>query len=136
MPGLIQRLLADPAEGPLLAQVRAGGSSFGSVVFTRNRRVMVSVGDGGKTLRLNERFREAPPEVWRAIGCVVSRKPDRERLRAKEVIVAFLRDNAPDTGPPRRRVARTDRADLARLAQEFDRVNLEYFGGALPRVPI
>jgi len=133
---LIQRLLADPAEEPLLAEVRAGGASFGSVVFTRNRRVMVSIGDGGKTLRLNERFQAAPPEVWRAIGCVVSRKPERARLRAKEVIVAFLRDNAPETRPPRRRPARADREDVARLAAEFDRVNEEYFGGALPSVPI
>jgi predicted SprT family Zn-dependent metalloprotease len=134
--GLIQRLLADPATEPLLAEVRAGGASFREVVFTRNRRVMVSIGDGGKTLRLHERFREAPLEVWRAIGCVLSKKPERTRLAAKEVIVAFLRANPPEAGTPRRRVARTDRSDLARLAAEFDRVNEEFFSGALPRVPL
>ena len=124
--GLIQRLLADPAEEPLLAEVRAGGASFREVVFTRNRRVMVSTGDGGRTLRLHERFREAPVEVWRAIGCVVSRKPERARLAAKEVIVRFLRENPPEAAPPRRRRARTDRSDLARLEAEFDRVNEEF----------
>ena len=134
--GLIQRLLADPATEPLLAEVRAGGGYFREVVFTRNRRVMVSIGDGGKTLRLHERFRDAPPEILRAIGCVLSSKPERTRLAAKEVIVAFLRANPPDTSPPRRRVARSDRSDLARLAEEFDRVNEAFFGGALPRVPL
>ena len=134
--GLIQRLLADPAAEPLLAEVRAGGASFREVVFTRNRRVMVSTGDGGRTLRLHERFREAPVEVWRAIGCVVSRRPERARLAAKEVIVRFLRENPPEAGPPRRRGARTDKSDLARLGAEFDRVNEEFFGGLLPRIPL
>jgi hypothetical protein len=133
---LIRRLLVDPAADPLLAEVRAGGAAFRAVVFTRNRRVMVSTGDGGKTLRLRERFREAPVEVWRAIGCVLSRRAERTRLAARQEIVRFLRENPPDPAPPRRRVARSDRSDLARLAAEFDRVNEEHFGGALPRVPI
>jgi hypothetical protein len=134
--GLVQRLLASPAEEPLLAEVRAGGAAFREVVFTRNRRVMVSTGDAGKTLRLHEHFREAPPEVLRAVGCLLSRKPERTRLAAKAAIVGFLRANPPQAEPRARRGAKADRDDLARLGEEFDRVNERYFAAALPRVSI
>ena len=137
MRGVLQRLLAAPEHAPLLAEVRAGGASFRRVVFTRNRRVMVSTGDLGKTLRLNERFRAAPPEVLRAVGRVLSSRPLRERDAAKVAIVEYLRANPPAVeGARRRRVPRGDRAEIERLQAEFDRVNAAFFGGALPRVPI
>ena len=136
--GLLRRILEEPELSPLLAEVRAGGAPFlREVVFTRNRRVMVSTGSGGRTLRLNERFREAPPEVLRAIGCVLSKRPLAVRDAAKVAIVEFLRENPPAVaGGSRRRVHGGDRAELERLRAEFDRVNELHFGGALPRVPI
>ncbi len=131
---------SEPAEEPLLAEVRAGGASFGRLVYTRNRRVMVSVGDGGETLRLHERFRDAPPEVLRAVGRMYARgarRPEREDARA--VVQRFLRESPPEPpgrGRARRRVPAADRVHLERLQAEFDRVNAEHFGGALPCVPL
>ncbi|HET7320974.1 MAG TPA: SprT-like domain-containing protein, partial [Longimicrobiaceae bacterium] len=138
---LLQRLLGTPAGEPLLKQVRAGGAgSLQRVVFTRNRRVMVSVGDRGKTLRLHESFREAPPEVLRAIGRLLSRTPAAERQAAREVVRGFLAAQLPATPPAprprRRRIPAADRPVLARLQAEFDAVNADYFGGSLPRVPL
>lgn len=135
--GVLRRLLAEPEHAPLLAEVRAGGAVFRRLVYTRNRRVMVSTGELGRTLRLNERFRDAPPEVLRAIGCVLSSRSLRERDAAKVTIVEYLRANPPAVeGVRRRRVPRADRAEIERLQAEFDRVNAAFFGGSLPRVPL
>jgi hypothetical protein len=138
---LLQRLFGHTPEEPLLAEVRAGGPVFRAVVFTRNRRTMVSVGDGGATLRLHECFRAAPPEVLRAVGKLLSRRGAAEREAARAEVRDFLASAlrtpaAAPTAPaprPRRRPA-ADRPQLARLQAEFDRVNAEFFGGALPRV--
>jgi hypothetical protein len=136
---LLQRLLGRSPEEPLLAEVRAGGAAFHAVVFTRNRRTMVSVGDRGATLRLHECFRAAPPEVLRAVGRLLSRRSAAEREAARSTVRDFLATalRAPAAAPPaprpRRRPA-ADRPQIARLQAEFDRVNAEFFGGALPRV--
>lgn len=136
--GVRGRTVEEPELSGMLREVRAGGApSLREVVFTRNRRVMVSTGSGGRTLRLNERFRDAPPEVLRAVGCVLSGRPLPLRDAAKVTIVEFLRENPP---PPRvargRRVPRGDHAELERLRAEFERVNRLHFSGALPLVPI
>lgn len=140
---LLQRLLpgSGPAEEPLLVALRAAGADFRRVVYTRNRRVMVSVGEGGTTVRLNERFRDAAPEVWRAVGRMyASGASPAERARSRALVQRFLRESppadVPARRPPRRRVAPSDRPHVERLQAEFDRVNAEHFGGALPRVPI
>jgi hypothetical protein len=136
--GILKRLLtsgAAPVE-PLLARAREGGGSFSRLVFTRNRRVMVSVGDGGHTLRVHERFRDAPEEVQRAVGALYARGGAR-REQAKAVIREFLRELPPQPAAPRRRRHRQeDAAALARLRVEFERVNAEHFGGVLPAVPL
>ena len=135
--GSLQRLLGPSVREPLLAEVRAGGSAFGRVVFTRNRRVMVSTGDRGRTLRLNERFRTAPVEVLRAVGCVLSERPERVRNEARAAVLRFLRENPPEpAGPLPRRAAASDGLYLRALADEYERVNAAYFDGSLPRVPI
>lgn len=105
--------------------------------MTRNRRVMVSVGSGGRVLRLHEAFVEAPPEVLRAVGGLLSPIGSRRRAVARRVIKEFIASvvSAP-AGRRARRVRSTDQPHLLRLQQEFDRVNHEHFGGALPRVPI
>jgi hypothetical protein len=138
---LLDRVLpaARTPEERLLAQVAAGGARFRRLHFTRNRRVMISVGDGGETLRVNERFRDAPPAVLRAVGQLYGpRGPTRQAARAR--IADFLAENPPIVAaaraPRRRRVPPADRPHLERLQAEFDRVNAEAFGGALPRVPL
>lgn len=131
-------------EDVVLREVRAGGRAFEHVVFTRNARVMVSVGDDGRALRLNERFREAPAEVLRAVGAMYAAE-GRRSAEGKAVVRTFLRETAPPSAPgvearrrkPRpRRVATSDIPHVERLRREFDRVNAEHFGGELPRVHI
>lgn len=131
-------------EDVVLREVRAGGRAFEQLVFTRNARVMVSVGDNGRTLRLNERFGEAPAEVLRAVGAMYA-PAGRRSAKGKEVVRAYLRETAPPPAPgaagrrrkPRpRRVAAADVPHVERLRREYDRVNAEHFGGALPRIHI
>ena len=121
---------------PILEEVARGGSSFERVVLTRNRRVMVSVGERGRVLRLHEAFAEAPAEVLHAVGALLApRRAGRSRARA--TIGSFIAAIATPAGDRRRRrVPRADRPALARLQGEFDRINSLHFDGALPRVPL
>jgi len=118
-------------------EVARGGAPFEAVVLTRNRRVMVSVGSGGRVLRLHEAFAEAPPEVLRAVGGLLSPTGSGRRAAARRAIEEFLVGVVPVARDRRpRRAPSTDQPHLQRLQEEFDRVNREHFGGALPRVPI
>src|SRR5690606_9207105 len=76
-PTLIARTIR---ENDLLDQVAAGGRRFDRVLFTRNRRVMVSVSDRGRTLRLHEAFDDAPVGLLREIGAFCA-GPGSERGR-------------------------------------------------------
>jgi predicted SprT family Zn-dependent metalloprotease len=137
--GLFDRLLSETAEEPVLSEVRTGGARFERLVFTRNRRVMISTGDRGTTLRLNERFREAPPEVLRAVGRLLSRPSAGSGRAARAVILEYLRKTPSSGGPARGRqrlVRRGDHPAIERLAAEFRRVNEAHFERALPTVPI
>lgn len=125
-------------EAATLAAVNAGGAAFRRVVFTRNRRVMASVAERGAALRLNVAFAAAPDEVLAAVATLFSARDRRKRNRAREAVRRFIAAiPAQPAGPRRaRRVAAGDRAQVERLRAEFDRVNREHFGGALPEVPI
>jgi predicted SprT family Zn-dependent metalloprotease len=131
-------------EDPLLREVRSGGRRFDRVVFTRNARVMVSVGGNGRTLRLHERFRTAPAEVLRAIGAMYASGRRSDRGASRSVVREYLQVcaeamHADAMPPPRRRSRRAapgDDAHIERLRREFDDVNLAHFGGNLPAVPI
>jgi predicted SprT family Zn-dependent metalloprotease len=85
-------------------------------------------------------FAAAPREVLVAVAELFSARSAHKRARAKGVVSRFIAQipRTPDAAPqPRpRRTAAGDRAQLARVQAEFDRVNLERFGGSLPRVPI
>jgi len=59
-------------EAAVLAIVRKAGGGFRRVVFTRNRRVMASVAEGGAALRLNEAFAGAPEAVLGAVATLFS----------------------------------------------------------------
>jgi hypothetical protein len=128
-------------ERRVLARVAEGGARFERVVFTRNRRVMVSIAERGRALRLHALFEAAPEAVLRSIGRLFSARTGTARARAKRELHAFLQTVADRIEPPRRRpgVHRprpADRPHLERLAAEFARVNQEAFGGSLPMVPL
>lgn len=139
-PTLIARTIR---ENDLLDQVAAGGRRFDRVLFTRNRRVMVSVSDRGRTLRLHEAFDDAPVGLLREIGAFCA-GPGSERGRgARQTIRDYLAtrltvEETRSTRRPRRPAAPRpeDSPLLQRLRDEFDAVNARHFGGALPVIPI
>lgn len=123
--------------------MRRAGSRVERVVLTRNRRVMASLADQGRTLRLHEVFMTAPPEVLESVAVLFSARSAAVRSRAKGEIRTFLQraipPPAPRTSPARRRPSRSfpgDKARLERLRAEFAHVNHAYFGGRLPEVPL
>jgi predicted SprT family Zn-dependent metalloprotease len=127
--------------GPeVLAIARRSGGAWERVVFTSNRRIMASVANRGRDLRLNEAFAAAPDAVLVAVGELFTARNARRRNAAREAVRRFIAQipPAPDSVPrPRtRRATAADRAQIARMQAEFDRVNAERFGGSLPRVPI
>ena len=129
-----------PPEVALLREIAAGGGRFERIVTTRNRRVMASVGEGGATLRLHEAFREAPPEVLRALGTLFSPATERAKRDAKQRVRAFLASR-PEAALPRRAPRRSphrgaDRPHLERLRAEFAAVYTAFFGGSLPEIPL
>ncbi|HEX8272657.1 MAG TPA: SprT-like domain-containing protein [Longimicrobiaceae bacterium] len=125
-------------EAAVLAVVRKAGGGFRRVVFTRNRRVMASVAEGGAALRLNEAFAGAPEAVLAAVAVLFSARERRRRTAARETVRRFIREMPAAPAPVRkaRRVPPADRAHLERLRAEFERVNREHFGGGLPDVPL
>ncbi len=148
MPGPARRLLAAirgrSTTDRFLEQVAVGGGRFERLVFTRNRRVMASVADGGRTLRLHEAFADAPPEVLRAVGELFSTaRRVAVRSRARALIRDYLNTagvvKQSESTPRRRAPARPRPGDepiIARLRAEFDAVNGLHFGGDLPVIPI
>lgn len=131
----------DGRAATVLAAVRAAGSAVERVDFTRNRRVMASLADRGRALRVHECFAEAPGEVLRALGQLFSRAPAVRRDAARERVREYLRvaSPAPSATPPKRgarRIPPSDRPHLDRLRAEFERVNAEHFDGELPDVPL
>lgn len=124
----------------VLAVVRRAGAPWERVVFTRNRRIMASVANRGRDLRLNDAFAAAPDAVLRAVAELFTARNARRRAAAREAVRRFIAEIPPEpAAAPRRRVRKappSDRAQLARMQAEFDRVNEERFGGSLPRIPI
>jgi hypothetical protein len=122
-----------------LAVITRVAPQFQALVFTRNRRVMASVAERGRALRLNVAFAAAPDDVLVAVGRLFTARDARTRNRAREAVRRFIA-GIPGEGTPARarvrRVAPVDAAHIARLQAEFDRVNEAHFGGELPRVPL
>jgi hypothetical protein len=101
---------------------------------------MASVANRGRDLRLNEAFAAAPDAVLVAVGELFTARNAKRRNAAKETVRRFIAQipPAPASAPRRRphRATAHDKAQIARMQAEFDRVNAERFGGSLPRVPI
>ncbi|HEU0301417.1 MAG TPA: SprT-like domain-containing protein [Longimicrobium sp.] len=139
-PGPVKPLGRTEAE--TLAVVAPIAPHVRRVVYTRNRRIMASVAERGRALRLNEAFASAPRDVLVAVARLFSARDSRTRARAKAVVRGFIAQIPPAAvsagprRPRRRRVLPGDERHLERLRDEFRRVNAAYFGGALPEVPL
>jgi predicted SprT family Zn-dependent metalloprotease len=129
-------------EAETLAVVTPIAPHLRKVVYTRNRRIMASVAERGRALRLNEAFASAPRDVLISVARLFSARDSRTRARAKAAVRDFIAQIPPaeaSAGPrrPRRRqVLPGDERHLERLRDEFRRVNAAHFGGALPEVPL
>jgi hypothetical protein len=128
----------EPDGAHVLAAVNRAGGRFRSIAVTTNRRVMLSVGDGGSTLRIHRRFLDAPEPVLSAVGRFLSARRRAERVVARAAIRDFVAEirPSPTTRRRRRELHPSDAPLLERLQREFDRVNVESFDGELPSVPI
>jgi predicted SprT family Zn-dependent metalloprotease len=129
------------AGGRILRVVNAVRPEIASVVFTRNRRVMISLTADRRVLRVHACFGDAPDAVIRAVATLFGKGSDGVRSRARDTIREFLRVAAPVAPvrayrPRTRSLPATDLPYLRRLRAEFQRVNAEFFDGALPEVPL
>ena len=124
----------------LLGRIARGGARFERLVLTSNRRVMASVTDRGKTLRMSQRLAEAPDAVLEAVGRAFASRSAAARAVARTEIREYLAAQVDiQPGRTRRRTTRpaeSDQAHIERLVREFDRVNLVHFRGRLPRVTL
>ncbi|MBC7844647.1 MAG: SprT-like domain-containing protein [Gemmatimonadaceae bacterium] len=103
------------------------------VVFTRNRRTMVSLASG--VLRVHEGFASAPAAVHGAIATFATSRNRAKRSAAREVIVSY----PVPIRPAARRPAEQHADDLpmaARLTTLHAQLNLEHFDGALTHLEI
>lgn len=132
---------AVPAEERLRTKIRTGGAKFDRVILTANRRVMASVVEEGRTLRVSRLFLEAPDPVLAALGRTFAAPTAGSRAAARAEVRRYLSQAtsrglqpAPPSKP--RRPRPSDRPHLARLRAEFDRVNAAYFGARLPAVDL
>jgi SprT-like family protein len=127
-------------EAAVLAALRRAGAEYRRVVFTQNRRIMISVGRDRTVIRMNRAFAAAPEHVLAAVAVLFSSARGRRKESARETVRGFI-DALPvvpaaPRGPKRRRQHPLDRPHLDRLQAEFDRTNRLHFAGKLPRVPI
>jgi SprT-like family len=103
------------------------------LVFTRNRRTMVSL--MGRVLRVHEGFAVAPVVVREAIAIFATSRNRAKRSSARDIIVTY----PVPIRPPSRRPAATnpdDAAMAARLTLLHAQLNLEHFDGRLDALEI
>ena len=130
-----RRESAVDAEVLLAALRRLGLRGIDRLRFTRNRTVMVSFSGG--ELRVHEGYRDAPPEVLRAVVSFVCGRTRAERRSAREAILAHQIVRPAGSAPRRRERARPeDEPAVAQLRRFHAHYNRVYFGGRLKAVPI
>ena len=112
---------------------RAGLTRCDRCRLTRNRRVMVSFGDG--ELRIHEGYLAAPDAVIAAIARFVEARTRSERLKARRVLLAFPIETP--SGKRRRERMHPDDAPAAeRLTQSHREYNAAHFGGELKEIRV
>ena len=102
-----------------------------SVTFHQNRRTMISFNRSKLTLRLHQRFLEAPDSVLRAIGDKLSANVDAWPAVVGTFINEFIEDDPP---PPRSAPdpdALVTKGQMVDLRLMFQRLNERYFDGQL-----
>jgi hypothetical protein len=123
-----------PDAAAFLHVLRAHGlRGVDRVVFTRNRRTMVSVASG--VLRVHEGFAVAPTDIHAAIAIFATSRNRAKRVAARDVIVTYPVPIRPAT----RRPAEQHPDDVpmaARLTTLHAQLNLEHFSGALAHLDI
>lgn len=108
-----------------------------SVILTRNRRRFLSARESaeGLALRLHESFATAPEPVLRAVAFFVDGKRPRDHRRRQAL--ATMRDYFARHGPSPETVPRPRRLVLQPVGRAYDlrrirdRINDQYFAGAL-----
>ncbi len=127
---------ASPARDPdgYLSRLRDHGlRGVDRVIFTRNRRTMVSL--MGRVLRVHEGFAVAPAEVQEAIATFATSRNRAKRSEAKEIIVSYPVPIRPAVRRPA--ASHPDDAPMeARLTLLHAQLNLEHFGGALDALEV
>lgn len=103
------------------------------LVFTRNRRTMVSLTRG--VLRVHEGFATAPPTVQAAIATFATSRNRAKRTAARDIIVAYPVPIRPATRRPAAQHV-DDEPMAARLTLLHAQLNLEHFGGLLDALEI
>ncbi len=103
------------------------------IVFTRNRRTMVSLSSG--VLRVHEGFVSAPTHVQAAIAIFATSRNKVKRSAAREIIVAYPVPIRPPTRRPAVQHAE-DEPMAVRLTLLHAQLNLEHFSGALEPLEI
>jgi hypothetical protein len=128
------------SEDTIAAVLRRFGAPYQRVLFTRNRRTMISVGRDRSLLRLHQAFASADDAVLGAVAVLYTAGTrGRRKAEAKRTVQRFIDAipvEAAEPRPRRRRREEGDEAWLARLQGEFDKTNREQFRGRLPRVPL
>jgi hypothetical protein len=128
------RPTAADAEALLADLRRLGLRGIERLRFTRNRTVMVSFSRG--ELRVHEGYRDAPPEVRRAVAAFVCGRTKADRRRAREVILAYQVPRGTLPPPRRARPRPEDEPAVAQLRRFHAHYNRVYFGGRLKLLPI
>ncbi len=103
------------------------------IVFTRNRRTMVSLARG--VLRVHEGFATAPPEVQIAIATFATSRNRAKRNVARDVIVSYPVPIRPVSRRPAEQHP-DDEAMSVRLTTLHAQLNLEHFNGELAQLEI
>ncbi len=121
--------IASPDADAFLVTLRAHGlRGVERIVFTRNRRTMVSL--AGHVLRVHEGFVAAPTHVQAAIAIFATSRNKAKRTAARDIIVTYPVPIRPATRRPAVQHAE-DEPMAARLTLLHAQLNLEHFGTVL-----
>lgn len=123
---------------PIVEGLQARGSAIRGVRYRENRSVLLSVSRDGRTLNSHACFRDAPPEIVRAVVAAVTSR-GAARRRALRAIRGWEGTHRGLERARRRRPRRrpgVNGAETAPLRVLFDRFNRAEFGGRLPAIPL
>ncbi len=125
---------ARPDPDAFLHTLRAHGlRGVDRLVFTRNRRTMVSLASG--VLRVHEGFTAAPTVIHAAIATFATSRNRARRSAARDLIVTFPVPIRPAARRPAEQHP-DDAPMAARLTTLHAQLNLEQFNGALAQLEI